>query len=119
MRKQLTATLVAVIATLVLGIGIAVAVEGGSNHASQVPAASSDSAATDAGESDEAKSDDTESDHTESADTESDAPDGSASDHPDNHGKYVSEAAQSCPPGPGHGACVSAVAHSDQGKKTK
>jgi hypothetical protein len=36
--------------------------------------------------------------------------------HPDNHGAAVSEAAHTCPTGPEHGACVSAVAQSDAGK---
>ena len=36
-----------------------------------------------------------------------------------NHGEAVSKAArEDCPPGPGHGACVSAVAKSDAGKKS-
>ena len=33
-------------------------------------------------------------------------------EHPDNHGKLVSETARNTPPGPGHGAAVSAVARS-------
>lgn len=37
-------------------------------------------------------------------------------ERPANHGAAVSEAARTCPPGPEHGACVSAVARSDAGK---
>lgn len=38
-------------------------------------------------------------------------------EHPENHGKYVSEAArETCPAGPGHGQCVREVAQSDAGK---
>jgi len=39
--------------------------------------------------------------------------------HPENHGKYVSEAAKTAPKGKGgvHGKAVSEVARSDQGKK--
>ena len=34
----------------------------------------------------------------------------------DNHGAVVSEAAQSCPTGPGHGQCVSEVARENRGQ---
>ena len=39
--------------------------------------------------------------------------------HPQNHGACVSAAAHDTPPGPGHGAAVSKVAHSDCGKTAK
>ena len=45
--------------------------------------------------------------------------DGEARAHPENHGKYVSQAAHDSPPGPGHGKAVSEVARSDAGKKSK
>ena len=115
MRKHLLAAAASIILSLVLGVGIAVAVDGGPKHASQAPAASSDESTG----SESVESDETESDATESEGTESESADNTAGEHPENHGKYVSEAAQSCPPGPEHGACVSAVAHSDQGKKGK
>jgi hypothetical protein len=51
-------------------------------------------------------------------DDESDTPTTEAdnTEHPDNHGAAVSQAAHDCPAGSGHGECVSAVAHSDAGK---
>jgi hypothetical protein len=49
--------------------------------------------------------------------TEDDTEDPAVAEHPENHGKYVSEAArETCEPGPGHGECVRAVAQSDVGK---
>lgn len=66
----------------------------------------------------ESASDEIETDD-ESEAPESDAPgdESASSEHPDNHGGAVSQAAHDCPPGPEHGPCVSAVAHSDAGKK--
>ena len=44
-----------------------------------------------------------------------DAPEDGAREHPENHGRYVSEAAHDGEPGPGHGAAVSGVARSGAG----
>jgi hypothetical protein len=44
---------------------------------------------------------------------------GDATEHPDNHGKTVSEAAKNTPPGPGHGKVVSEVARSTNHGHTK
>jgi hypothetical protein len=41
---------------------------------------------------------------------------GATHEHPDNHGKAVSEAAHNTPPGPGHGKAVSQVAHQNHGQ---
>jgi hypothetical protein len=83
------------------------------------PSTGSETTKAHSDETDESESDDTESDDTESEAPDTDAPDGESSsgEHADNHGAAVSQAAHDCPPGPGHGACVSAVAHSDAGKK--
>ena len=122
MRRHLVATAASIILTLLLGIGIAVAVEGGPKD---------DPASTESTESSgaSASASDTESsgavESTESESTESEADDADAAkaagtqEHPENHGKYVSQAARDCPPGPEHGPCVSAVARSDAGKKPK
>jgi len=45
--------------------------------------------------------------------------DEAAGPHPENHGKHVSEAAATCPPGSEHGPCVSAVARSNVGQGDK
>ena len=118
MRKQLVASLGAVIITVLLGAGIAVAVEAGpqqspSDSSSSIESSStSDSSSSDApkaNDDNESESDDSESDNSESDNSTS-------SEHPDNHGKAVSEAAHSCAKGKGHGKCVAAVAKSDAGK---
>jgi hypothetical protein len=44
---------------------------------------------------------------------------GATHEHPDNHGKIVSEAAHATPPGPGHGKAVSEVARSTNHGHTK
>ncbi len=54
---------------------------------------------------------DERTDNTLSDDESSDDDSSEEGTHPDNHGAAVSEAAHSCPPGPEHGKCVSAVAH--------
>ena len=54
-------------------------------------------------------------DETEDAGDEA----GEAKEHPDNHGKIVSEAAHNTPPGPGHGKAVSEVARSTNHGHTK
>jgi hypothetical protein len=53
---------------------------------------------------------------TEDGTDDLEADDAPPAEHPENHGKHVSEAAHTCPPGPGHGACVREVAQSDVGK---
>lgn len=137
MRKQLVATIAAVVATLLLAIGIAAAVEGGGapstppgqSVASEAKAAnqsdrSEDQDGSTASEDEATETESSETDQSSSdveTESESDGSDesGSPAGQPENHGKYVSEAAKSCPAGEGHGACVSAVAKSDQGKKGK
>jgi cytoskeletal protein RodZ len=137
MRKHLAATAVSIVATLLLGIGIAVAIESGPKEGpttgseavqsssvadestetdEQETTESADSESEDVAKSKDANDETDSQDETDSTDTtESDA----AGEHPENHGKYVSQAAHECPKGPEHGACVSAVAHSEQGKKQK
>jgi hypothetical protein len=50
---------------------------------------------------------------------EEEAAEGDAKEHPDNHGKIVSEAAHATPPGPGHGKAVSEIARSTNHGHTK
>jgi hypothetical protein len=45
--------------------------------------------------------------------------DSATHEHPDNHGKIVSQAAHDTPPGPGHGKAVSEVARSTNHGHTK
>jgi hypothetical protein len=111
MKRQLAAGLLATVVTLLLAVGIAVAVEGGK---SDVPPPKADAALNHDSDSSESS----ESESTESS-SESSASDASAGEHPENHGLFVSEAAHNCPEGPEHGPCVAAVAKSDQGKKPK
>ena len=58
-----------------------------------------------------------EGDEEAGEDAEGDA--GAAKEHPDNHGKIVSETARNTPPGPGHGKAVSEVARSTNHGQTK
>jgi cytoskeletal protein RodZ len=129
MKRQAVATVTTIIVTLLLGLGIAAALEvdGGTTPATTTSNESSASTASESSSESSSDAESTSSADTHSSDddasTQSDSTDATESDeageHPDNHGKYVSQAAHACPPGPGHGACVSAVAHSDAGKKNK
>ena len=123
MKRHVLATLASIFATLLLGIGIAVAVEG--DGGSTPPASDSVSSSHSSADDESSESDDTETeaaDESTASDTDSAAHDSTthtAGEHPENHGKYVSQAAHDCPTGSEHGPCVSAVAKSDVGKPQK
>ena len=120
MKRHVLATLASIFVTLLLGIGIAVAVEGGGGS---TPSASDSASSSHSSSDDESsESDDTESEDASTASDAASAQDTTtegAGEHPENHGKYVSQAAHDCPTGSDHGPCVSAVAKSDAGKPQK
>jgi hypothetical protein len=57
-----------------------------------------------------------EAEEADTTEGEPEAADSAAGEHPENHGRYVAEAAHTCAEGPGHGECVRAVAQSDAGR---
>ena len=72
---------------------------------------SSEPESSEPSESTESESSESESSESESSESESESSGPATHEHPDNHGADVSKAAHECPTGPGHGQCVSAVAH--------
>lgn len=129
--KQTLLGVVAMLA-LVLGATVALAADGDGDpettDTSETTETSVDtSETTDTTEADETETTDTTetTETTETTTTEPDvetgepAPEAEKTEDFRNHGEAVSKAArEDCPPGPGHGACVSAVAKSDAGKKS-
>jgi hypothetical protein len=82
------------------------------NEADETEGEETEGEETEGEESEDDESDDEESD---AADTKVDAE--AEGEHPENHGRYVSEAArETCAEAENHGECVREVARSDAGK---
>ena len=108
--KQTLLGVVAMLA-LVLGATVALAADGDGD-----PETTDTSETTETSVDTSETTDTTEADETETTDTTETT---ETTEDFRNHGEAVSKAArEDCPPGPGHGACVSAVAKSDAGKKS-
>lgn len=129
MKKPLAAAVLA--ATFLTTGGAALALTGTSTDPAPVVSDATDSSSfdtttttsTDLSSTETDSQDSTSTDSADSTDTtestdSTDASDSSTGEHPDNHGADVSSAAHTCPTGPGHGECVSAVAHDHGGSSS-
>jgi hypothetical protein len=115
------------IALAVLALSAGVALAGRASHPivtseSSGPSAQNENAGGDADENEapETEAPETEAPETEAPETEAPDAGGQAGVHPDNHGKTVSEAAQTTTPAgfDNHGAWVSSVAKQNHGHDT-
>lgn len=122
--KKLAWVLSCTALALALGVGASASLTGSSTSDSTVPSddvlltePSSDVSSEPASDHQEVDSPDNASDEVAATDTAE--TDDEVGDHPDNHGKYVSQVAKCVPPGPEHGRAVSEMARTHENEAAK